>query len=389
MPWRRRMVPRDPDEENRASTPLELFFDLCFVVAVAQDSAELAGHLGEGRFGAGVVSYLLVFFAIWWAWMGFSWFASAFDVDDVPYRVCTMIVLAGVLILAAGVGRGYEHRDFSVIFVGYLVMRAGLETLRARAAAADPARRRTMLRYMAGESGCMAGWAVVIFVLPDAALAWGFVVMALVEMAVPGWAERVETTPWHADHITDRYGAFTIIVLGESVLSATNAVRGALEEHASPELLLMAGGGLFTVFGVWWLYFSLPASGLLTSLRMALTWGYGHYLMFVSATAIGAGIEVNVARQTGEADIPAVAAGLALTVPVACCLVLIWLLQVRPHGPDAPASWIIPLTGVLVLAASFTSWSVPVTGGLLALVVVGGVVLHARKTRFAGAAAGE
>jgi low temperature requirement protein LtrA len=67
---------RDPDEEHRAATPLELFFDLVFVVAVAQAAAHLHHGLEEG-FGGAFLNYLLVFFAVWWGWMNVTWFASA------------------------------------------------------------------------------------------------------------------------------------------------------------------------------------------------------------------------------------------------------------------------------------------------------------------------
>ncbi len=99
----RRMTARSRSEENRASTPLELFFDLCFVVAVAQAGSRLVHAVTHHETGHGVVGYLLVFFAIWWAWMNFSWFASAYDTDDVPYRITTLVQIVGVLILAAGV----------------------------------------------------------------------------------------------------------------------------------------------------------------------------------------------------------------------------------------------------------------------------------------------
>src|SRR5690242_4679178 len=85
----RRMTARDRDEEHRASTPLELFFDLCFVVAVAQAGGRLVHAIADGHAAHGVAGYLMVFFAIWWAWMNFSWFASAYDTDDVPYRITT------------------------------------------------------------------------------------------------------------------------------------------------------------------------------------------------------------------------------------------------------------------------------------------------------------
>jgi hypothetical protein len=95
------MVPRDTEEPHRASTPLELLFDLCFVVAVSQAARELNSSLAQNDFGA-IQGYLLVFFAIWLAWVKFTWFASGYDVDDVPYRILIFVQIVGVFILAAG-----------------------------------------------------------------------------------------------------------------------------------------------------------------------------------------------------------------------------------------------------------------------------------------------
>src|SRR5688572_5008916 len=102
------MRPRSTTEAHRAATPLELFFDLCFVVAVAQASSRLHHALAENHVSQGVVGFGTVFFAIWWAWMNFSWFASAYDTDDVPYRLVTLVQIAGALILAAGVPRAFD-----------------------------------------------------------------------------------------------------------------------------------------------------------------------------------------------------------------------------------------------------------------------------------------
>ena len=101
--WYRPMVARPTDEEHRSATVLELFFDLCFVVAVAQAASALHHEVAEDHVGDGVVGYAMVFFAIWWAWMNFTWFASAYDTDDIPYRLTTLVQIAGALILAAGV----------------------------------------------------------------------------------------------------------------------------------------------------------------------------------------------------------------------------------------------------------------------------------------------
>ncbi|HZB58785.1 MAG TPA: low temperature requirement protein A, partial [Actinomycetota bacterium] len=98
--WYRPMVARTTDEGHRSATVLELFFDLCFVVAVAQAASALHHEVAEDHVGDGLVGYATVFFAIWWAWMNFTWFASAYDTDDVAYRLTTLVQIAGALILA-------------------------------------------------------------------------------------------------------------------------------------------------------------------------------------------------------------------------------------------------------------------------------------------------
>ena len=104
------MPGRDPDEAHRSSTPLELLFDLCFVVAVAQAAGALHHDLSAGEIGHGLVSYLVVFFTIWWPWMNFTWFASAYDTDDVAYRLLTFVQIAG---RARRRRRGPERRSTS------------------------------------------------------------------------------------------------------------------------------------------------------------------------------------------------------------------------------------------------------------------------------------
>ncbi|MET0424256.1 MAG: low temperature requirement protein A, partial [Actinoplanes sp.] len=148
--WLSPMRARSADEPHRVATPLELFFDLCFVVAVAQAALPLHHSIAENHVAHGVRAYLMVFFAIWWAWMNFTWFASAYDTDDVAYRLTTLVQIAGALILAAGVPDAVEGADFAVITVGYVVMRRALVTQWLRAAAADPPHRRSSLRFAAG-----------------------------------------------------------------------------------------------------------------------------------------------------------------------------------------------------------------------------------------------
>src|SRR3954453_8715573 len=120
------MPARDTDEPHRVSSPLELLFDLTFVVAIATLTAQLAHGIAGGHVLDDLTPFLQVFFTIWWAWMNFTWFASSYDTDDVLYRLLTMVQMAGVLVLAAGVPTAFEDSDYGAITIGYLVMRSGL-----------------------------------------------------------------------------------------------------------------------------------------------------------------------------------------------------------------------------------------------------------------------
>ena len=93
----RRMAGRDPHEEHRVTTPLELLFDLTFVVAFGIAANEFAHMLAENHVGAGLLGFSFATFAICWAWINFAWFASAYDTDDWIYRLMTMLQMVGVL----------------------------------------------------------------------------------------------------------------------------------------------------------------------------------------------------------------------------------------------------------------------------------------------------
>src|SRR5262245_18875152 len=208
-PLRTRMEARAIDEPHRAPSQLELLFDLTFVVAVASVTSQLAHRIADGHGIDGVTPFLQVFFAIWWAWMNFTWFASSYDTDDVPYRLLTMVQMAGVLVLRAGVPAAAEHGDYRAITVGYVIMRLGLIAQWLRAGVEDPASRRTAIRYAVGVGVLQLGWLFRLYLdgtdLSDTVLLWTFVVLAILELSVPRWAERARPTNWHPHHIAERY----------------------------------------------------------------------------------------------------------------------------------------------------------------------------------------
>ncbi|MEU9114807.1 low temperature requirement protein A [Streptomyces sp. NPDC048483] len=375
------MRARSRDEVHRTATPLELFFDLCFVVAVAQAGRQLVHSLAEGHPGHGVIGYLMVFFAIWLAWLNFTWFASAYDTDDALFRVVTLVQISGVLILAAGVPRAFADSDFAVVWFGYVVMRLALVSQWLRAAhGSQGAERRTALRYAAGVTICQVGWVALLFV-PASAAPWVFVVMGLLELSVPAVAERERETTWHPHHIAERYGLFTIIVLGETVAAATVAVQSALDENDELGTLLpIAGGGLLLVFAAYWIYFAVPIHLHLRSHTQAFLWGYGHYLVYGAAAAIGAGIEIAVEESVGKAHLSLFAASACVTVPAALFLFTVWLIHSRHQKRGLAQQLVLPVSSVLVLACTFAGQlAVPAAGLVASVTVAVGATLTARQ----------
>lgn len=391
------MSARDTEESNRVSSPIELLFDLTFVVAIAQIATQLALNIEHGRGGSAIVPFLMVFFAIWWAWINFTWFASSYDTDDVPYRLLTLVQMAGVLVLAAGVPVAFESQNFGGITLGYFIMRVGLVAQWTRAAVEDPRGRRTAARYAVGIVVVQLGWIARVFlpVTPENEIYTvylAFVVLALFDVSVPYWAERTGTTNWHPHHIAERYGLFTIILLGESVAALTGGIQLIIREGSPSGSLVTVGiASLILVFALWWLYFMQPAGdGLAVFRTRSFIWGYGHYAVFGALAALGGGLEVVVSSVGGEAHITPLVAAYSVAVPVGVYLVSLWAVH-APIVPRSvvPAIYALPAAVVvLLLPLAADSLGVPVTFALLVLVVVALVAaVVVRKDRKVRAAA--
>ena len=171
-----------------------------------------------------------------WAWVNFSWFASAFDTDDWYFRLTTMVQMIGVLILALGTPPVFESidagepLDIGVMVAGYIVMRAAMLAQWLRVARDDPTSRRAALIFATTIAIAQVGWTLVaVLHLPLGAIVPALVVLYAIELGGPVIAARVSgLPPWHAHHIAERYGLFMIITLGEVVLGTVAAVSAAV-----------------------------------------------------------------------------------------------------------------------------------------------------------------
>ncbi len=386
VPMRRPMAGRNIQEGHRVSTPLELLFDLTFVVAIAVAGAQLHHAVVEHHLAQGLLGYVTTFAAIWWAWMSFTWFASAYDTDDMHYRLCTMVQMVGVLILAAGVPKAMQGQA-EILTFGYVVMRVGMVALWWRVAREHPERRLTAMRYVVAILLVQALW-VARLALPGDWVYPSWFLLILAELLVPVWAQRTGHTPWHAHHISERYGLFTIIVLGECVLGATNSVSSVIGSQGwSWNVLLVGGGSVALIFALWWVYFLVPFGEALHHHReRAFRWGYGHFAIFASLAATGAFLEV-VADQLKQnaADLtlaktavqPVLVIGL-VAIAVAIFLISVWILgrYVTGHrqlkiGWAWIAALVILTTVVLAVALGMPlPWALPALTMAPAMVII-------------------
>ncbi len=358
------MSGRDPQEVHRAATPLELLFDLTFVIAFGISASEFAHQLAEDHVGVGLAAFVFATFAICWAWINFSWFASAYDTDDWIYRLMTMLQMVGVIILALGfpamfasIAEGH-HVDNRVMVAGYVVMRIGLVAQWLRAAKQDPQRRSACLTYATVVTIAQFGWIAMILVSTSVATTylWAAILVAF-EMFGPWLAERrMGGTPWHAHHISERYSLLTIIALGEGVVgtvASLSAVVGSQGWSVDAVLVAVAGTGL--TFGMWWVYFIVPQSQLLNARReLSFRFGYLHLVVFGAIVGTGAGLHAAAYYIEHHSKLSSVGTVLSVAIPVAIYiaavyLLYLWLVRTR----DAFHLLLVVLTALVLVAAVF------------------------------------
>jgi len=359
------MAGRDPGEVHRVATPLEQLFDLTFATCFGLAASQLASALSSGRYGAGLLGFGFASFAICWAWINFSWFASAYDTDDWIFRVATLRQMVGVLVLAIGLPRMFasiergERLDNSVMVLGYVIMRVALVLQWLRAARQDPARRRACLTYAIAISVAQIGWVVEIAVRFSAAAAFILgTILALIELMGPVLAERRDGgTPWHAHHIAERHSLFAIIALGEGVVGTVAALSAVVEQQGwTLDATLVGIAGTALTFGMWWLYDLLPAALILERHRdRAFVWGLGQILIVTAIVATGAGLHVAAYFIDHQTKISPLATVLSIALPVAAFLGLIYALYyylVRRFHPFQ--LWLLIATAA-VLAVTITA----------------------------------
>lgn len=284
---------------GRHATWLELFFDLVVAVAVTG----LAGNLARQPTLAGVGAYMLLFVPVWWTWMGFSYLASQFDQGTRRMQFILLVAMFGALVLAGDVSSGlYGH--VTALPITYVGLRMLLIASYLWHACTDSEAQPLCLRYAAGFSAGAAVWLASLAV--PGAIRWMVWIGALaVEIVTPVIAHlRTVAVPTHTSHMPERFGLFTLIVLGEAVLAVAT---GSARTHGSTRPLVIAIAGFVLAGALWWAYFrhadetviSKALTGGRRELLLSYVYGYSHLIVFASIAATGVGVTLSIQAASG------------------------------------------------------------------------------------------
>jgi low temperature requirement protein LtrA len=369
--WRLLRPPRlrtlDEEEGHRHASYLELFFDLVFVVAVAQLAHELVLDHSLHGFAVFGALYLPLFIA----WQGFSIYADRFDTDDLVFRLVMLAGMLAILALAVQVPDA-AHGDSAGFAIAYVVVRYLLVGLYVRAYRHVPEARPLVVRYGPGYALGAALWIVSLAVdAPERYVLWG--VGLTWEYALP-WLARAlfPSIPVHTSHVPERFALFTLIVLGESVLAVA---LGVADRDWALSAAVIAGLGFVAAAAVWWVYFG---HGLEFAVERApgsiLVFAYAHIPLLAALTALGAGITVAI-EQSSASGLDA-GTRWALAGAAAAYLVFLTLAQSRMvlgFLPRTAQSRVLAAGGLVALAAlggglapvAFTALTTAVLVGLV------------------------
>jgi len=308
-------------EHGRKVTWLELFFDLIFVAAVAQVAAPLREHYSLME----LVRFTPLFALIWWAWTGHTVFSTRFDTDDVVQRVLTLVQMFAVAAMAANAKDALDSRSSAGFAAAYAVVRLVLVSQYVRARRVREARPLTT-RYLAGHGVAAVFWLTSALV-PVPARFWLWTIAFTLDLGTPWLAvPHSVNVPPDAAHLPERFGLFTLILLGESVVAVMQGMES--QDDWTLPAATSAFLGMAIAFLTWWWYFDGVAGASeqpVRSRREAIrfhVWSYAHFPLYLGIVVTGVGVHRIVtaaSRATvtvGEASIvtwAAVAVMLAMT----------------------------------------------------------------------------
>ncbi|MBE7470819.1 MAG: low temperature requirement protein A [Anaerolineae bacterium] len=282
----------EEDRERRVGW-LELFFDLVFVVVVAELSHSLAEHISL----AGVIGFILLFIPVWWIWIGGTFYNERFETNDVSNRVFVFLQMLPVAALAvfAHDALGETSTGFAL---AYAAGRVIIITLWLRGGWHDQRFRPVSNRYAIGFGLSFLLFVTSVFVPPPVRF-WLWGLGLLIDLVTPMTTLHIQARLPHfsTSRLPERLGLFVIIVLGETLVGVVRGV--AAQHHLTLATMLTGGLGMALGFGLWWVYFDFVARRQFKRGRWwPITWTYLHLPLLMGIVAAGAGVNNVVASET-------------------------------------------------------------------------------------------
>jgi len=246
-------------DDTRSASRLELFFDLAYVLVVAELATAFVGDLSW----RGATVFAGLFTALWFSWVGFTLYANRFDTDDVVFRVVKLAATLAIAGCAASATEATGSLGWAFA-ASFLAARLMLALLYLRAWRHVHEARGTISVYLAAALLSAALWAASI--PATGAARYGLWVAAvLVDVAAPVLATRNENdVPLHLEHLPERFGLLVILVLGE-VVGAT--VTGVHDVKWATAAVVVAVLGFVAAAALWWNYFDVGAASSADDLR--------------------------------------------------------------------------------------------------------------------------
>jgi low temperature requirement protein LtrA len=311
-------------DRARKVTWLELFFDLVFVAAVAQ----VAEPLHHEYSTAGLIRFTPLFVLIWWAWTGHTVFSTRFDTDDGVQRALTLVQMFAVAAMAANAKDALDSRSSAGFAAAYAAVRFVLVAQYFRARRVPDARPLTT-RYLAGHGLAAVLWLASALV-PAPGRFWIWAVAFAVDLGTPWLAvpHSVKVPP-DAEHLPERFGLFTLILLGESVVAVMRGMES--QNEWTPAAATSAFVGMGIAFLIWWWYFDgasgaseQPVRSRGDAIRFHV-WSYAHFPFSLGIVVAGVGVERIVAAAS-RAPITAPESRI-LTVAVAAIMIALTVIS--------------------------------------------------------------
>lgn len=235
---------------RRKATWLELFYDLAYVAIIAKVVHHLVDYM-DNPFAYFLA--MLAMFPIWWSWAGHTYFANHFDRNDTTQNIFVLIQLFGVICLASSIDSLF-HRHAEAFIYSYLLIRTMLVVMYCRECFLNEDQARLITNIICGSFLAITLWVTSLFLdLVLRYIAWG--VAIAIDMITIILCKRDFQTQnsMHKDHLAERTGLFTIIMLGEVIVALVSFIDVA---SLSYEMIALASTSFITLCLMWWLFFS-------------------------------------------------------------------------------------------------------------------------------------